>query len=236
MDATNNNGDKPGRPRIAEIVGPAGAGKSSLCDVLVRNGSGIRLSNFPDVRRVTNAPFFVWYGLRLIPSLIDVTHNGDRWLSRREFAWLTILNGWCGVLQEELKNNNDIVLLDQGPIYLLTEASEFGPEYLHKKKPAIELMKDLYSRWANVLDLVIWLDATDADLAERIRSREKGHPVKDRSMQTTLEFLSCYRKAYERTILRLSANQPGLRILRFDTSQISVQEIADQLLSEFRTA
>lgn len=235
MDSTNKNGGKQKRPRIVEIIGPAGAGKTTLCEAIVRTGSGVRLNNFPDVRNVTNAPFFISYGVRLIPSVIDLPQRCDRWLSRREFAWLTILNGWSSVLQRERKKSDDIILLDQGPVYLLTEASEFGPEYLRKKKSAVLLWENLYSRWANILDLVVWLDAADSDLAERIRSRHKGHPVKERSMETTLEFLVCYRKAYQRTISRLSANHPGLKVLRFDSSRTSLQEIARKLLSEFGT-
>jgi len=231
MESTRNNEDKQRRPRIVEIIGPAGAGKTTLCNVLSR--SGIRLGNFPNVRKAANAPFFISYGSRLIPTLIDISRYCDGRLSRREFAWLTILNGWSNVLQRELKKNNDIILLDQGPVYLLTETSEFGPEYLRGKTAAKLLWKDLYSRWADVLDVVVWLDAADTDLTERIRSRDKGHPVKDRSIETTFEFLVCYRRAYERTISRLSANHPGLKILRFDTSQTSAQEIADQLLFEF---
>lgn len=236
IDATRNSGSKQIRPRIVEIIGPAGAGKTTLCNMLSRYGSDIRLGNFPDVRKVTNALFFILYGTRLIPALIDISrHYGGR-LSRREFAWLAILNGWSNVLQRELKRNNDIILLDQGPVYLLTETSEFGPEYLRRKTAAKLLWQDLYSRWADVLDVVVWLDAADTDLTERIRRREKGHPVKDRSIETTFEFLVCYRRAYERTISRLLANHPGLKILRFDTSRTSPQEIASQLLLEFGCA
>ena len=68
------------------------------------------------------------------PLLFSVypEHN-SRKLTRREFAWLSILNGWPDVLQKELKNNKTIIL-DQGPVYLLTEISEFGPEYLRRQK------------------------------------------------------------------------------------------------------
>ncbi len=233
MNTLGNNEDKQGRPRVVEIIGPAGAGKTTLCNVLSQSGNGIRLSNFPDVRKVANAPFFISYGSQLIPTIIDHPFHWDRWLSRREFAWLTILNGWSNILQRELKRNNDIILLDQGPVYLLTETSEFGPQYLRNKKTAKLLWKDLYSQWADVLDMVVWLDAANVDLTERIRSRDKGHPVKDRSSDTTLEFLVCYRRAYERVISCLLAIHPGLKILHFDTSQISPQEIAGQLLIEF---
>ena len=233
MPGSNDGNQK--KPRIVEIIGPAGAGKTTLCNELSRNGNGILLSNFPDVRKVANAPFFISYGSRLIPIIMDRPHPGDRWLSRREFAWLTILNGWSNILQRELKKNNDIILLDQGPVYLLTETYEFGPEYLRKKNTAKLFWKDLYSRWADILDLVVWLDAADADLIERIRSRDKDHPVKNRSIETSLEFLGCYRRAYERTISYLLASQSRLKILRFDTTETSLQEIESRLLQEFRS-
>jgi adenylate kinase family enzyme len=236
MNILVNHEDKQGRPRVIEIIGPAGAGKTTLCNVLSQSGNGIRLSNFPDVRKAANAPFFISYGSRLIPTIIDHPFRCDRWLSRREFAWLTILNGWPNILQKELKRNNDIILLDQGPVYLLTETSEFGPEYLRKKKTANLFWEDLYSQWADVLDMVVWLDATDLDLVERIRSRDKGHVVKDRSIEAILEFLVGYRKAYERVISCLSANHPELKILRINSSQTSLHEIAGQLLIEFRSA
>lgn len=236
MDSTRNNEGRQRKPRIVEVIGPAGAGKTTLCSVLSRSGSGIRLGNFPDVRKAANALFFISYGSRLIPTLIDISQYHDGRLSRQEFAWLTILSGWSNILQKELKKNSDIILLDQGPVYLLTEISEFGPESLKRKPAGKRLWRDLHSRWSNVLDVVVWLDAADVYLAERIHSREKGHPVKDRSIETTLEFLACYRRAYERTISRLLANHSGLKILWFDTSRTSPQEIASQLLLEFGCA
>ncbi len=233
MSMIKENDGKQVRPRLVEIIGPAGAGKTTLCTILSHSGNRILLSNFPDVRKLSDAPFFISHGFRLIPAIIDFPRYCDRRLNRREFAWLTILNGWSNILQRKLKKNNSVILLDQGPIYLLTEVIEFGPKYLRKKKAAKPLWNDLYSRWADVLDMVVWLDAADADLTERIRSRHKGHPVKDRSVETTFEFLVGYRRAYDRTIARLSAIHPELKILWFDTSYTSPQEIADQLLLEF---
>jgi hypothetical protein len=126
------------------------------------------------------------------------------------------------------------MILDQGPVYLLTETSEFGPEFLKTKK-AKKLWRSLYSRWAGMLNMIVWLDAADNDLLKRIRSREKDHVVKKESIETAFEFLACYRMAYERTISNLSAIQPGLYVLRFDTSLKSTEEIASQLLIEFNS-
>lgn len=221
-------------PRIVEIVGPAGAGKTTLCQALSHSREFIHLGNFPDVRKISAAPFFVWNGIQIYFGLLGLSRYNSRKLTRREFAWLSILKGWPGILQKELKNNK-IIILDQGPVYLLTETYTFGPEYLREQK-AEKLWLDLYSRWANKVNMIVWLDAADTDLLKRIRNRDKEHVVKNESFETTFEFLSRYRKAYEQTISNLSLNHPGLKILRFDTSQISPQEITGQLLFEFDAA
>jgi len=215
---------------IVEFVGPAGVGKTTLCHALSRC-EDIQLSNFPDVRKISNAPFFVWNGLQISPALLSLRRHISRKLTRREFAWLSILYGWPTVLQKESQIDR-VIILDQGPVYLLTETREFGPEFLRRQNTE-NLWRDLYSRWADTLDMIIWLDAEDADLLKRIRSRDKEHVVKNESAETTFEFLTGYRKAYERTISNLSLSHPGLKVLRFDTSRRSLEEIACRLLFEF---
>jgi thymidylate kinase len=217
--------------RIVEIVGPAGAGKSTLCQVLSQGSETIHLGNFPNVRKISDAPFFLWNGLQIFPNLFNLIWHKSRKLTRREFAFLSILNGWPDVLQKELKNN-EVIILDQGPVYLLAGTSELGPEYLRKTNVK-NFWLNLYSRWADTLDMIVWLDAPDADLMKRIHNRDKEHLVKNESVETALEFLAGCRKAYERAISNLSANHSNLKILRFDTSQKSPQEIASQLLIEF---
>lgn len=215
---------------IVEIVGPAGAGKTTLSQALSRT-TNIQLGSFPDVRKISNAPFFIWNSLQLSPALLSLHRHISRKLTRREFAWLVILRGWPALLQREAGKNKTIIL-DQGPVYLLTETSKFGPEYLRRRK-AEKMWADLYSRWAATLDVIIWLDAKDTDLLKRIRSRDKGHVVKNESADTTFEFFADYRKAYEQVISRLATFQPELRILRFDTTKLSTEEIANQLITEF---
>ncbi len=220
------------QPRLIEIVGPAGAGKTTLSQVLSRHGEHIHLTSFPDVRRISDAPFFIWNGLQISPTLLGLPQSGSRRLGRREFAWLSILNGWPRKLKKDWAKN-EVILLDQGPVYLLAETREFGPEYL-KKPESDAFWQRLYSRWADTLDVIVWLDVSDdASLLKRIRNRDKEHPIKNESVESALEFLARFRKAYEQVISNLSTICPGLRIHRFDTGQETPQEIADQLSVEF---
>jgi shikimate kinase len=219
-------------PRIVEVVGPAGAGKTTLCEALSCRNESIQLGTFPDVRKISDAPFFIRNGLQISPTLLKLPQAKGRKLTRREFAWLTILNGWPDVLERELKRSSKIIFLDQGPIYLMTELSEFGPGCLSSEN-ARDMWLALFIRWATVLDAIIWLDGPNAHLSERIRIRQKEHLVKDKSRQTVFEFLDRYRAAYERTLSRLAMHRTDLRILRFDTNRRSPNEIAKRLLTEF---
>ena len=207
--------------RVVEIVGPAGAGKSTLYQAL-HGRDNFHLDNFPDVRRLASLPFFLWNGARVIGSL-----RGLGGLSRRELAWMAILRGWPALLQ---KTNPRVTVLDQGPVYLMTELREFGPAAL-RTSVADAWWRDLSARWSQTLDLIIWLDADDADLLERIRTREKAHIVKDASAEETLSFLNRYRAAYERVMADLH-----VPILRFDSSRMTTTQIAENLLRELGDA
>ena len=207
--------------RVVEIVGPAGAGKSTLYQAL-RGRDNLHLDNFPDVRRLANLPFFLWNGARVIGSLRRL--GG---LSRRELAWMAILRGWPVLLQ---KSDSRVTVLDQGPVYLLTELREFGPASL-RTSAADSLWRDLSARWSHTLDLIVWLDADDADLLERIRSREKAHIVKGASDEETLSFLNRYRAAYERVMADLHAP-----ILRFNSSRMTTTQIVENLMRELGDA
>jgi hypothetical protein len=230
-DVSNLIGLWPGKGRVVEIVGPAGAGKTTLYQALGRYPDSICLGNFPDVRKVADAPFFILNGLRLIPSLHRLYRLDSRQLTRREFAWLTILSGWSALLRRGSNNGNKVLILDQGPVYLLAEMRLFGPEYL-RHKTAEWIWQDLYGRWMNTLDMVVWLDASDQILLDRIRNRQQEHIVKTQPATIGYEFLDRYRAEYELILSTLTAHKTDLKVLRFDSGQQSLQDIKNQFFSE----
>jgi hypothetical protein len=219
-------------PRVVEIIGPAGAGKTTLFKALGDYPEHIRLSYYPDVHSAANVPFFVWYGLLLFPSLLRIYRRPSRWLSRREFASLTIIKGWPFILKREVKKTDQVILLDQGPVFMLAEMRKFGPEYLTRKTTE-KFWQRLYCKWANTLDLIIWLDAKDDALMKRIQVRPKEHLVKHQSAPAISDFLAGYRRTYEDIVAALGSCLNGPRVLRFDTGMLMPSQIIKQLLTEF---
>jgi hypothetical protein len=216
---------------IVEIIGPAGAGKTTLFKQLGQYSEKIRLMPIPDVRKTADAPFFVNYGLQLLPDLFHLNRRTGRPINRREFAWMSILMGWPDILQKEVRKKHQLILLDQGPVYLLAEMREFGPEYL-RGEDASHFWQKIYCRWAATLDLIVWLDAEDIYLLERIQARAKEHVVKHEPAPVVYDFLARYRNAYDDVISSLNTCTNGPRVLRFDTSRQQPAEIIDHLLSE----
>jgi len=80
--------------------------------------------------------------------------------------------------------------------------------------------------------MVIWLDAQDEILLERVHARDRGHPLKAISGKEANEFLTRYRTSYVRIISALRGNR-GPRLLRFDTGQESLSQIVDKVLAAF---
>ena len=232
MNNTSNSSEQqPENKRVVEIIGPAGVGKTTLCQFLICHTESVRFDNFPDVRKIADAPFFVLNGLQIIPSLFRIYQPNSRQLTRREFAWISILNGWSIPLRKKLNEGNKITVLDQGPIYLLAEMRLFGPEYL-MQKTAEGFWQDLYDRWRATLDMVIWLDAANDVLLDRIRSRQQEHIMKTRPAKEIYAFLDRYRTEYEFILSNLMAKKSSIKVFKFDTEQLEPQDIEKQFLSE----
>jgi thymidylate kinase len=88
-------------------------------------------------------------------------------------------------------------------------------------------------QWAGTLDLVIWLEAPDAVLLERIRVRPHPHAIREQPEREAYAFLARYRRAYDE-ILEALTGSGQLAILRFDTTGAPPDAIADAVLGALR--
>ena len=138
------------------------------------------------------------------------------------------LKGWRYVLGRQASSNDIVTVLDLGPVFRLARLREFGPE-ITKSQRFEKWWNNVLCQWATLLDLIIWLDAPNAVLLERIHARKRWHAIKDQSEQGAYEFLARYRTCYEEIIAAL-ASYGGSKVLRFDTSRESLQEVAERVL------
>lgn len=219
------------RPLIVEIVGPAGAGKTTVLSALNRYDGHIRpIYSF---RRKRYIPYYVGHAVLLLPFIARQAVTDIRY-SLRELNRMIRLKAAHQILQRRTIKEGLIAVLDQGPVYTLTVLAGFGSD--STKNPFFtDWWEDALKEWAATLDLVIWLDAPDDVLLERIHTREKQHRVKDKSSQEAIDFLVQYRTIYKQVIDKMAA-EGGTRVLCYDTSQWSLAQIVDDTLKTLNLA
>lgn len=228
----NNINIKPQRPSVVELVGLAGAGKTTLAKALGRRSEDVCVKEDLAFRSMEHLPIFIG-NIPTLPSLyLRPSQNG------RRFTWdeiksIIYLKEWPRVLRNE-RRRDATVILDHGAVFKLATLNAFGPEQLHNANMESWWVRTL-DQWSRTLDLIIWLNAPYETLIERINSREQRHAAKGKSSKQASRFLDAYLASYEHVLGRLFA-QDGPQFLQFDTSQATAEKIADDILTLFNTA
>lgn len=219
---------KSGSPLIMELVGPAGAGKTTLSRALSQRDDNIVLGPDIELRKVSHLPVFI----RSLPSSLPLffdQHKFDRQPTWTELKDIAYLEGWAQVLKRMPSRNGKIVMLDQGPVFRMATLYEFGPAFL-KSEDSKTWWHHIYKRWASTLDILVLLDTSDAILMERINTRTKRHGIKGKSELETHQYLMQYRNSFKEVLTQLSLRN-GPTILEFDTSKISIEQIVGEVLA-----
>ena len=217
---------------FVEVAGPAGSGKSTLTKALSESCTNIQAGVYPFTRDPRNLPFFLKNAIPLLPIFISLyLRRRDQRLKRSHQAVMTILQGWPRLLRQKTGTDGNIVILDQGPVYMLSDLLRFGPRNLRQIAPS--WWNRTCQEWGSLLNLVICLDAPDAVLLERVRRREKYHGFKRDTDQQAINFLDRCRKTQNETLNCLHGNSTGPTVVYFDTSQASLVDVAQSALTLF---
>lgn len=214
-------------PLIVELVGPAGAGKSTLSRTISQRNKNILIGPDIQLRKMEHIPIF----MKNIPFMMPLYFHRDpskRGVTWEELKYIAYLRGWPHLLRQQAASQGNVILLDHGPVFRLATLLEFGPRHL--RNVAFETWwNQLYRQWALMLDMIIWLDSSDPILVDRINQRNQRHEMKGKGISDTQPFLTRYRMSYLRTLDKMKMyKEPTL--LHFNTDQASVEQIADAII------
>ena len=212
-----------GRGIVVELAGPAGAGKSTLAGLL--RGMGTSVTAGPAVGLVRR----VWGLAALAPSLVVARLSSPgRSLTRDELRSLAYLNAWRSRL-DAVGRPAGLVVLDHGPVFRLASLVMSGPP-MTRTRAFMRLWERLARRWGDLLDVVVWLDAPDAELEQRIRRRAQPHRVKTAAAADVEEFLAGYRAAYRTTLAAVTLG--NARLVELDSGAHRAEELMEMVVAE----
>jgi adenylate kinase family enzyme len=216
-------------PRI-EIVGVAGAGKSTLTRALQGRYAGCRVADSLHTRMPAHWPYVAHSVPRVLPLVARSVLDRPA-LSWDELKFVVYVSEWDRFLRARPEHRSAVTVLDQGPIFALARLL-WGKKPLTRTRPFEAWLNRMVERWSVELDAIVWLVAPDEALLERINHREQRHEARGKPAPEGLELIELHREAYAR-LLELVTGLGRPRVLRFDTSTMRPAEIAGELVEFF---
>ena len=213
-------------PLVFELVGPAGVGKTAVLRAIARLAPLIRTGVRID--RMRQLPAITWSLLALTPALADMFFADARrfWPGLRHLSRLRTLPAAIARAQA---SGHRAILLDEGPVFSLGRLSVFHYAATGRGSLA-RLWNHELARWSTVLSGIVFLDARNDVLSERIHRRAKPHQVKNRGDREVNEFLDGYRAAYQAILGRLTADR-RVEIVEIDTTTATIEQVAADALT-----
>jgi hypothetical protein len=218
------------RARRIEIVGVAGAGKSTLTRTLCAQYPACTVADSLHTRVPAHWPYVVHSMPRVLPHVARSAWNRPA-LSWDEVKFVIYVSEWGRFLRDRPEDRSGVTILDQGPIFALARLL-WGKKPVTAGKPFETWLGRMVERWSVELDAIVWLVAADETLLERINDREQRHEAKGKPVPEGLELIELHREAYGR-LFELVSGLGRPRVLRFDTSTMRPAEIAGELADLF---
>lgn len=211
------------RPRfVVEVVGPAGSGKTTVSHLLAARSEvvGASVWNLP-------RPLYAASAVRTLPA-IGALLGAARWLPWEETEQLIRLDA-LDVFLRRLPEGG-VVVLDEGPVFAFAWFRVLGhPCFRDGRRD--DWWRRALAHWAERLDAIVLLDGADPLLVERLRSRAKPHPLKQRSDQELYEFAAAYRHAFEWVIAGMTAGGNPPKVIALESNGAPPDELAERVLA-----
>jgi broad-specificity NMP kinase len=210
-------------PRLVELAGPAGVGKSTVVQALrdCTAAAPATIWGLPVAPLLGN-------GVQLLPTLAGF------WWESRSLLWdesrhMVRLSTLYRRIHDADSAAAPMLIFDEGPVFALAWLRGFGHESLRGDSSSHWWNRTL-CQWAGAVDVVVVLDASDAHLAERIKSRPTWHEVKEASVPDIAIWMARFRTALEWVLAGLTAHG-GPNVVRISTDRYRPEHVVDQVRS-----
>jgi len=210
------------RPRIVELIGPAGAGKSAVAARLARE-PGVLCTSMWQVPLTELA----WGTVQSVPSALDLMRRARAPLSR-EVRHIARMRALLNYLDRDGLARYRLVVVDEGAVYTLAWLRVIGHPIFSGDRAAA-WRAYVAGLWAATLDGVVRLDASDDVLGRRLRGRAKAHVLSNAPDAQVAAFSTHYRAAFDQVLADLG--RYGMLSTRdFRTDEFSPDRIVQQIL------
>jgi hypothetical protein len=207
-------------PLLVELTGPAGVGKTTLSRALLGRGGIVKgeIWGLPVLSLLGN-------GARLLPYLLENCRRSGAllWDESRHMVRLSTLHRALTAKPPEAR----VLLFDEGPVFALAWLRGFGHEVMRSEATKAWWQTTLRD-WAELMDAVVVVEANDAMLARRIRTRPHAHEVKEFSDPEIVAWMARFRAALSWVLAGL-ATEGGLTVLRVTTDREPPEILAERV-------